>query len=127
MSFTIKAGYDRLRKQVLNISLKRTELWTHGSIFVQQNIHMAGIQPDRENHIEIVKYDDMHALLLNNAIIYEDKKLFSYTIDLQGFRKLNINDPHLYNVTDLELYDFLKEKYVDYYALKWIKSQRTIN
>ena len=76
MSFVVKGGYDAIRKQVMNISLKRTEKWTSGSLFVKKNILVYNLVPRYDNKIEVVKYNNNHALLLNNTIIYEDKKLF---------------------------------------------------
>jgi hypothetical protein len=119
MAFIIKGGYDALRKQVLNISLKRSEKWTRGLIFVPQNMYVGGLQSHRENTIEIVKYDDMHALLLNDNIIYEDKKVFTYKMELEVFRDLDVNDPNLY--------DFLESKYVDYSALERFERLRCLN
>jgi len=120
MSFIIRGGYDVLRKQVLNISLKYSDKWSRGLVMVQQNYFVSNIVPLDENKLEMVKYQDRHALLLNNTIIYEDKKLFTYKLDLQGFKELDINDP--------TLYDFIDVKYVDYVDLKRIESRwRTLN
>lgn len=116
MSFIIRGGYDAVRKQVLNISLKRTEKWTSGSLLVRKNLLVYNLVPRYDNKIELVKYNDNHALLLNNTIIYEDKKLFTYKLDFKG---LDANDPNLY--------DFLDCKYVDYYALKHFANWRTLN
>jgi hypothetical protein len=119
MSFIIKGGYDAIRKQVLNISLKRTNKWTTGTLLVKKDILVYNLVPRYDNEIELVKYNDVHALLLNNTIIYEDKKLFSYKLNLQGFNELLVYDsnPH----------DYLEYKYVDYYAMKHFAQWRTLN
>ena len=117
MSFIIRAGYDIYRKQVLNISLKHSDKWSQGLVTVKHNLFVSQIIPLNENKLEMVKYNDNHALLLNDNIIYEDKKLFSYKIELQGFG--NINDPNFY--------DFLECKYVDSYAMKHFCGWPTLN
>ena len=119
MSFIIRAGYDIYRKQVLNISLKHSDKWSQGLVTVKQNLFVSQIIPLNENKLEMVKYNDNHALLLNDNIIYEDKKLFSYKIELQGLKEVDVNDP--------KLYDFLNCKYVECYALKHIGHFRTLN
>ena len=116
MSFVVKGGYDAIRKQVMNISLKRTEKWTSGSLFVKKNILVYNLVPRYDNKIEVVKYNNNHALLLNNTIIYEDKKLFTYKLDLKGL-----------DTTDPNCFDFLDCKYMDYYALKHFANWRTLN
>ena len=118
MSFIIKGGYDAFRKQVLNISLKRTDKWTSGTLLVKKNIFVYNLVPRYDNEIELVKYNDNHALLLNNTIIYEDKKLFTYKLNFSG-EGLQVNDPNLY--------DFMDCKYVDYYALKHFAQWRSLN
>jgi hypothetical protein len=116
MSFVIKGGYDAIRKQVMNISLKRAEKWTSGIVMIKKNIFLYNLVPRYDNNIEIVKYNDIHALLLNNAIIYEDKKLFTYKLVFKGL-----------DTTDPNCYDFLDCKYVDYSALKHFSTWRTLN
>jgi hypothetical protein len=114
----IKGGYDAFRKQVLNISLKRTNKWTTGTLLVKKDILVYNLVPRYDNEIELVKYNDIHALLLNNTIIYEDKKLFTYKVNFSGV-DLQVNDPNLY--------DFVDCKYVDYYAMKHFAHWRTLN
>ena len=109
MSFLIKGGYDVFRKQVLNVSLKRADVWTHGHIMVRQHKYVGELSSQNENIIELVRYDDMHALVLNNAIIYEDKKLFTYKLDL--FYKTPPVNVNTWNMCDMS--DYIKN-YVDY-------------
>jgi hypothetical protein len=116
MTFLIKGGYDIFRKQVLNISLKRTNIWTQGIVTVRQNKYVCGIIPLNENKLEIVKYDNRHALLLNNSIIYEDRKLFTYKIDLQVGSDLN--DRVVIDIKDPSLSNFIDFQYLDYADLK---------
>ena len=122
MSFIIRGGYFVSLKKVLNISLKSTDKWSQGLISVKASNY--SILPHSENKIEIVKYNDNHALLLNNAIVYEDKKLFDYHIELEGFRALVLNDPNLYNFPEC---DFLECHYAECYALKHISTWRELN
>jgi hypothetical protein len=109
MSFLIKGGYDVFRKQILNVSLKRADVWTHGHIMVRQHKYVGELSSQNENIIELVRYDDMHALVLNNAIIYEDKKLFTYKLDL--FYKTPPVNVNTWNMCDMS--DYIKN-YVDY-------------
>ena len=119
MSFILRGGYDAIRKQALNITLKRSDKWLQGLVMVRPNMFVSTIKSHNENKLEIVKYNDTHALLLNENIIYENKKLFTYKIELNGFNELEINDRNMY--------DFMDCKYVDYYAMKHIGNFRTLN
>jgi hypothetical protein len=82
MSIFIKCGYYAVSKQVLNITLKPTKLWHKGIILTNKNYVISTLNPDNENKLKLVKYNDMVALLLNNSIIYENKKIFTYNLDL---------------------------------------------
>ena len=62
MSFVIKGGYDAIRKQVMNISLKRAEKWTSGIVMIKKNIFLYNLVPRYDNNIEIVKYNDIHSI-----------------------------------------------------------------
>ena len=55
MSFLIKGGYDVFRKQILNVSLKRADVWTHGHIMVRQHKYVGQLSPQKENTIELVR------------------------------------------------------------------------
>jgi hypothetical protein len=119
MSLLIRGGYDVFRKQILNISLKRTNVWTQGLIMVRKNIFVSSLAPLNENKIELVKYDNRHALLLNNAIIYEDQKLFSYKVDLQVGSEMN---ERVLIDLDLTTLNFIEYQYLDYEKLKRVDS-----
>ena len=75
MSFIIKCGYDAFYRNIINVKLKQTNLWSKGSVMV--NGIKFNIDSSRDNLVEIVKYDDTNTLLVNNAIIYDNRKLFS--------------------------------------------------
>jgi hypothetical protein len=119
MSFVIRGGYDIFRKQVLNVTLKHSDKWSQGLVMVKHNMFLSQIMPLNENKLEIVKYHGSNVLLLNDNIIYENKKLFSYKIELNGLKEFDLNDPHLY--------DFLECKYVDCYAMKHFGDWRVLN
>ena len=70
MSVFINCGYYAVSKQILNIILKPTILWHNGIILTN------------ENKLKLVNYKDTSVLLLNNSIIYENKNLFNYNVDL---------------------------------------------
>ena len=120
MSFIIKGGYDVFRKQVLNLSLKHTDVWTHGHIMISQHKYVGKILTQKENILELVRYDDMHALILNNAIIYEDKKLFTYKLDL--FCKLVPIDLNRCDMADY-IKNYVDYRYVAYNEMKYIDTQ----
>lgn len=122
MSFLIKGGYDVFRQQILNIALKRTNIWTQGLITVKTNKFVCGLVPLNENKLEIVKYNNRHALLLNNSIIYEDNKLFTYDIDLQVGSDLFEGVP--VDLNNKEFYNFIDYHYVDYPELKRLHNIR---
>jgi hypothetical protein len=82
-------------------------------------MYVVTLLPRNENHIEIVKYNDVYALLLNNAIMYENNKLFSYKIDLQCEQ-----EPDL---TDKQLYNFMEYNNVDIKDIKTFNILRSIN
>jgi hypothetical protein len=119
MSFLVKGGYDIIRKQVVNISLKRTTKWTRGLLFVGSNKYLSSLNPTNENILELVRHDNMHALVLNNAIIYEDNKLFAYKIDLQCEIEPDLTDKNLYN--------FMDYNYANIKDLRYYNTIRTLN
>ena len=82
MSVLIKGGYYAISKQFLNITLKPTTIWNSGIILTNENKVICTVKPDNENKLKFEKYKDTSLLLLNNSIIYENKKLFNYYIDL---------------------------------------------
>ena len=119
MSFIIRGGYDIFLKQILNVSLKHSDKWSQGMIMVKPNKFVSTLMPLNENKLEMVKYNENHALLLNDAIIYEDKNLFSYKIELHGFRPIDVYEPNIY--------DFLECHYVECYAMKHFGRWRELN
>jgi hypothetical protein len=86
---------------------------------VRKNIFVSSLAPLNENKIELVKYDNRHALLLNNAIIYEDQKLFSYKVDLQVGSEMN---ERVLIDLDLTTLNFIEYQYLDYEKLKRVDS-----
>ena len=104
MTFLIKGGYDILRRHIVNISLRPSNVWMNGLLMLENNRYMNNLYPDSEYKIELVKYNNMNVLLLNNNIIYEDQKIIQYKIELNTIDTIDINDP--------KLYDFIKYNYV---------------
>jgi hypothetical protein len=62
--------------------VKPTTLWHNGIILTNKNKVLATLNPENENKLVLVNYKDTAVLLLNNSIIYENKKLFNYNLDL---------------------------------------------
>ena len=112
MSIIISGGYNVFRKQILNVVLKRNEVWSNGIIFGPKKIVISQIKPWDEHHLQIVKYSDDSGIMLlhNSAIIYEHNKLFKYKIDLFCPTKPEWTDENLSTFIDL--------KYVSYSDLK---------
>ena len=81
MSVFIKGGYYAVSKQFLNITLKPTTKWHHGLLSFHNKV-ISTIDPLKENKLEMIQYNNMAVLLLNNGIIYENKKLFTYDLEL---------------------------------------------
>ena len=117
MSYIIRGGYDILRKQVLNISLKPTNKykWLQGIVSVNENKYVSHLPPLNENNLEIVKYNNMACVYSPPA----DDEIFSYKVELQGFREIVSNDP--------KHYEFVECNYVESYALKHISRWREVN
>lgn len=83
MSFLIKGGYNAFQKTILNISLKKSHLWQQGLITTESKNPICKLNSFMDNQLELVKYNnDMHALLVNNMIVYEKKYLFMYDVEL---------------------------------------------
>ena len=82
MSVFIKAGYYAISKQILNITLKPTTVWHNGLILTNKNMVISTLNPEKENKLELVNYKDSTVLLLNNSIVYDNKKLFYYKLNL---------------------------------------------
>jgi len=82
MSVFIKAGYYAFSKQILNITLKPTYVWHNGLILTNKNMVISTLNPEKENKLELVNYKDSTVLLLNNSIVYDNKKLFYYKLNL---------------------------------------------
>jgi len=118
MSFILRGGYDAFQRSIINISLKNTNLWNRGAISV--NGVNCNIDSSRDNTIEMVKYDDMNTLLVNNAIIYENRKLFKYDINLI----MNINSC---DFSKNNLYNYIDYRAVRYNDIERIYSTRCLN
>ena len=118
MSFILKGGYDAFCRNIINLSLKETNLWNRGAVMVDGV--KCNIDSSRNNQIEIIKYDDMNTLMVNNAIIYENRKLFTYDVDL----KMNI---HCNDFSKNNLYKYIDFNAVRYKDVKHIFSTRSLN
>ena len=126
MSFLIKGGYDSLRKTIINLSLIKTNLWQQGIITTDSKKPICKLNSFMDNHLELVKYNnEMHALVLNDMIVYEKKHLFMYDVELLlkkedcacGVRSQG--DDHIYN--------YVTYYWVNYDTIKHVNSQRYLN
>lgn len=119
MSFILKGGYDAMYRHIVNISLRKTNIWKNGRVSIHGIKY--NIDSNKENRIEIIKYNDMNTLMLNNAIIYENRRPFVYDIDLQ----YNFEEQH--NFSKKNLYNYIDFNIVNYNTMENISSQRTLN
>ena len=84
----IRGGYYAFSKQLLNITLKPTTVWHNGLLLTKHNKVISTLNPSKENKLELVelvklgRHGSTAALLLNNDVIYEDEKLFTYNLEL---------------------------------------------
>lgn len=120
MSFIIKGGYDFLTKKIINVSLKRTTIWHNGIVMLKNNMFVCSLYPQNENKFEIVNYNNKHTLLLNNTIVYESPKLFTYDIDL----KVDID---AYIKSGKNIHSCIDCAYINYGDLKKINVDRCLN
>ena len=82
MSVFIRGGYFAFSKKLLNITLKPTTAWHHGLLLTNKNQVITTLNPQKENKLELKHYPGTTVLVLNEEIIYEHKKLFTYYLDL---------------------------------------------
>ena len=102
MSFLIKCGYSNFNKQIINVCLQKNELWKSGIIYINNN-YICKIDSSSINNLKLVNNNDnmkTKLLLLNDTIIYEDKELFIYDINL---KLSDINDYSKHNI-----YNYIK-------------------
>ena len=118
MSFLLKGGYDVFSKNIINVYLKKTTIWNRGAVMV--NGVKFNIDSNRDNEIEMIRYDDVNSLMVNNAIIYENRRLFTYDIDLNCL--LHQND-----FSKKNLYNYIDFKIIKYNDIKNIYLLRTTN
>ena len=100
MSFNIKGGFDILRNQIVNIVLQKNNIWNFGMIIYNKQ-QLFNINSNKENKIELIKYNTKYALVINDMIIYENENLFMYDINLhinENENENNIYKKIIYNV-----------------------------
>lgn len=120
MSFIIKGGVDLVRNQIINVLLKKTNMWTFGSV-LYNNQHLCNITAKQDNKLEIIRYNSSkHSLVLNDMIIYENEKLFVYDIDLQLAVKEN-------NYSEANIYQAIVYEPVACKDMRTYNSRRSVN
>jgi len=114
MSFALKGGYNAFYRKIINVSLKKTTVWNRGAVII--NGVRCNIDSARDNEIEIIKYNDMNTLLVNDAIIYENQRLFTYDINL------NYNFQYKTDFSKKNIYSYIDFKAVNYNDLEHLFS-----
>ena len=87
-SFLIKGGYDAFRKQIVNISLKKTNNWKQGVVIVN-NKELYRLQSNKTNYLELIKINNLYTLTTNGGFIYENTYPFIYDIELTYNKEVN--------------------------------------
>jgi hypothetical protein len=118
--FLIKAGYDSWRKQILNVSLYKNDIWDKGTILLNNQTNFWKINSAVNNKVEIIRNNDIYALLLNGMIVYENPKLFKYEINL--FFKTKTH-----NFEEKNVYHYLDYKHVNTQDIYTINNLRQLN
>lgn len=122
MAIMFKCGYDSARKHIINASLHKTTLWNYGTIYINNSVQVCTLNPSVENNIELIKYNDNACLRLNNMIIYDQRELFSYDIQLRF-----VNDVNDLGEQKQNLYDFIDYSYVNCSNIQEINRLRELN
>ena len=104
MSFLIKGGFNAFRNHIIDITLIPTKFWNTGTICILENTKIKNIDSRIPNVIKQVKYTHKnqigYALLLNNDLIYDSNKLFTYDVSL------NLREENDYAITNM--YSYIK-------------------
>lgn len=113
MSFFIKAGYDGCRKQIVNIGLLKNDFWKEGIVTVYNNNNVKlnfrnsmKLTSEVNNTIELIKYNHNYALMINNMIVYDSPKLFTYDVNL--FFPIKNNNYATENILNYVKYDMIE-------------------
>ena len=108
------------------MTLKKSNLWQQGLITTNHHKNpICKLNSYDENHLEIVKYHDMHALLINNMVVYEKKHLFTNDVELL-LKNKHITDTTLDKKND-NIYHYVTYYWVNYDTIKHINGQRYLN
>ena len=107
MSFIIKAGYNIVRKDIINVTLKNTPYWNKGTIYVPNGIRHE-LRENEFNEVELARYNAGYAILVNNNVIYDSAFPLDYKITLMATPEYN-KKVNMYNFID---YDCIPYKYI---------------
>ena len=130
MSFLIKGGYNAFQKTILNISLKKSHLWQQGLITTESKKPICKLNSFMDNQLELVRYNnEMHALLVNNMIVYEKKYLFMYDVELllKGNDAVGANAVGTNAVGTDHIHNYVTYYWVNYDTIKHVNGQRCLN
>ena len=74
-----------------DIYIRQSPVWT-SAVLSLNDVNFFYRFPENRNHeINIKKINDLNSLLINNMIVYQNKNLFNYTIDISLNQDININ------------------------------------
>ena len=107
----LKGGIIRLSSTIFyphvkqyDIYIRQSPVWT-SAVLNLNNVAPFYRFPENKNHeISIKKIDNLNSLLINNMIVYQNKNLFNYTIDISLNEEININKEYanFYKVTEIK-------------------------
>ena len=99
--FSIIGGFIGSRQNV-NIILKKNILWNYGQL-IMNNKPIYNFDPTTTYNITHTKYNDLNTLLVNDAIIYQNKGLFTYNIDFELSQYNNYGKNNIYSCIEYVL------------------------
>jgi hypothetical protein len=112
-SFLFNGGYNATRNEVINFSLKKTNLWNNGIVSVNNHTYLYKLYSRNDTKLEMVKYNNKYALLANNMIIFENEELFSYNIEL-----LRRDNELLNHHNDIIIKDNIQQESINFEEMK---------
>ena len=120
--FIIRAGYDLQLKVIKNVFLMKTKTWQRGDIRLNSGRNISQINSENENKLEMIRYNNKHALLLNSMIIYENVYLFTYCINLSYKNDMN----NINNINNID-HRSIHFTYLNYNDMSDINPIRQLN
>lgn len=121
-SFLFNGGYNASRNEVINFSFKKTNLWNNGIVSINNYTYLYKLYSRNDTNLEMVKYNNKYALLVNNMIIFENEEIFSYNIEL-----LRRDNELLNHHSDTIIGDAIEQQSINFEEIKEYSLLRQTN